>query len=57
MWVLYNTSTNRRTNHLHEGALRLTYNDHELTLEKLLEKDGSVPIRYYNIQTLMFLII
>ena len=51
-WMFYSRSTNRRINHLHERALRLVYNDYELTFEELLEKDESFTIHYYNIQTL-----
>ena len=51
-WMFYSRSTNRRINHLHERALRLIYDDYELTFEELLEKDGSSTIHHYNIQTL-----
>ena len=30
--MFYSKSTNRRINHLHERALRLIYDDYELTL-------------------------
>ena len=51
-WMFYSRNTNRRINHLHERALRLIYDDYELTFEELLEKDGSFIIHHYNIQTL-----
>ena len=51
-WMFYSRSTNNRINHLHERALRLIYDDYELTFEELLEKDGSFTIHHYNIQTL-----
>ena len=44
MWMFYSRSTNRKINHLHERALRLTYDDYELTFEELLEKDVSFTI-------------
>ena len=50
--MFYSRSTNRRINHLHERALRLKYDDYELTFEELLEKDRSFTINHYNIQTL-----
>ena len=50
--MFYGRSTNRRINHLHERALRLIYDDYELTFEELLEKDGRFIIHCYNIQTL-----
>ena len=52
MWMFYSRSTNRRNNHLHERALRLRYDDYELTFEELLQKDESCTIYHYNIQTL-----
>ena len=51
-WIFYSRSTGRRINHLHERALRLIYDDYELTFEELLGKDGSFTIHHYNIQTL-----
>ena len=51
-WMFYSRSANRRINHLHERALRLIYDDYELTFEELLEKDGSFTIHHYNIQML-----
>ena len=50
--MFYSRSTNRRINHLHERALRLIYDDYELTFKELLEKDWSFTIDHYNIQTL-----
>ena len=52
MWMFYSRSTNRRNNLLHERALRLIYDDYELTFQELLQKDGSFTIYHYNIQTL-----
>ena len=50
--MFYSGSTNRRINHLHERALRLIYDDYELTFEELLKKDGSFTIHHSNIRTL-----
>ena len=52
MWMFYSRSTNRRNNLLHERALRLIYDDYELTFQELLQKDGSFTFYHYNIQTL-----
>ena len=52
MRMFYSRSTNGRNNYLHERALRLIYDDQELTFEELLQKDGSFTIYHYNIQTL-----
>ena len=41
--------SNIRINHLHERALRILYNDHELTFENLTKKDNSVSIHHENI--------
>ena len=47
-WMFYSRSTYRRINHLHEKALRLIYDDYQLTFEELLEKDGSQCAKYSN---------
>ena len=49
--MFYSRSTNRRINHFHERALSLIYGDYELTFEEILEKDESITIHHYNIQT------
>ena len=45
-------SSNTRINNLHERALRIAYNDNELTFEDLLKKDNSVSIHHKNIRLL-----
>ena len=50
--MFYSRSTNRRINYLHESAVRLIYDDYELTFEEFLEKDGSFTIHHCNIPTL-----
>ena len=45
--MFYSTSTNISI-HLHERALRLIYDNYELTFEELLEKDGSQCVKYPN---------
>ena len=51
-WMFHSRKTNKRINQLHERALRLIYNNYELTFEELLDKDGSFCAHHYNIQTL-----
>ena len=46
--MFYSTSKNISINHLHERALRLIYDNYELTFEELLEKDGSQCVKYPN---------
>ena len=43
---------NRKINKLHERALRVVYQDKDLTFEQLLNKDGSFTIHERNIQKL-----
>ena len=50
--MLHSRQTNSRINRLHERALRITYSDHQSTLEELLAKDGSVTIHARNLQFL-----
>ena len=40
---------NRKINHIHERALRLTYNDYKSTFEELLKNDKSLSIHHRNI--------
>ena len=43
MSMFCSKSTNRRINHLHERALRLTYDDYELTLRNSQKKMNHLP--------------
>ena len=51
-WNFYSRSTNRRINQLHKRVFMLIYDDYELNLEELLEKDRSFTKHHYNIQML-----
>ena len=44
MWMCHNRRNNRKRNGLYERCLRIIYNDKQLSLIKLLEKDNSVSI-------------
>ena len=46
------TITNILTITIHEGALRITYQDNVSTFEELLNKDNSVSIHHRNLQVL-----
>ena len=45
-----NRSLNNKIDRLHERSLRIVYSDKTSDFSELLEKDGSVPIHYQNIQ-------
>ena len=48
VWMFCGRQENNRINHLHERALRMVYNDYELTFEL----DNSVSIHHGNIRLL-----
>ena len=52
-WMLYSRSTNNRINDLQESALRLVYDDYELTFDERLEKDGLFTTHRYNNSDIM----
>ena len=52
IWMFCQRYSNTRINNLHERALRIVYNDNELTFEDLLKKDNSVSIHHTNIRLL-----
>lgn len=43
---------NSKINRLHEICLRNAYEDHQVSLEKLLEMDNSASVHYKNLQCL-----
>ena len=51
-WISYSRNTNNKINKFLEKALRLAYNNCASTFEELLEKDKSLTLLHYNIQTL-----
>ena len=51
-WMFYCKTINNKINNLRERALRLVYDDYRSTFEELLEKDNSLSVHHYNIQTL-----
>ena len=52
IWMCHGRSNNRKINRLHEGCLRIIYNDKQSSFTELLNKDNSVSIHIRNIQRL-----
>ena len=52
VWMMCSRKANNRIDKLHERALRFVYNDYATSFENLLEKDGSVTVHNFNVQTL-----
>ena len=50
IWMFHGRQLNNRINEIHERALRLVYNDNNLTFNDLLELDNSVTIHQRNLQ-------
>ena len=53
VWMLPTKELNNRTNSLHEKALRLIYQNRNLSFEELLKLDKSVSIHYRSLQYLL----
>ena len=53
VWMFPSRGLNKKTNVLHERALRITYGDRSSSFEDLLKKDNSVSIHYRNVQALV----
>ena len=51
----HNKLINKKTNNLHERALRLIYCDHSSNFQELLQRDNSVTIHQKNIQALVIM--
>ena len=52
IWIFCSRGINRKINHIHERALRLTYDDYTASFEELLKRDKSVSIHHRNLQYL-----
>ena len=52
IWMFHSRRLNNKINSFHERALRITYQDHISTSQKLLNKDNSVSIYHRNLQAL-----
>ena len=53
VWMCHSRRNNTKINNLHERCLPLIYSNKKSSYEKLLGKDGSVPILHRNIQVLV----
>ena len=51
-WMFHSRTLNNKINKIHERALRLVYDDENLTFQELLDLDGSITIHHKNIQRL-----
>ena len=52
LWMFHSRRLNNRINKLHERALRVTYDNDDLSFHDLLEKDNSFTIHERNLQKL-----
>ena len=52
VWMFHSRKPNHRINSIHEGALRVTYQDCKSTLLQLLQKDDSLTIHQWSLQVL-----
>ena len=50
IWMFHSRELNNKINRLHKRALRIVYQDNDLSFEELLQKDNSVSIHHRNIQ-------
>ena len=52
IWMFHSRRLNNKINSIHEGALRITYQDNVSTFQELLNKDNSVSIHHRKLQVL-----
>ena len=52
VWMFHNRTLNSKINKLHERALRLVYNNDDLSFDELLELNGSITVHQQNLQKL-----
>ena len=53
VWMFHNRKLNNHINRIHERALRIVYQDLNLTFDELLTKDGSFKLHDRNLQRLL----
>ena len=53
VWMFHNRDLEQKKNKLHERALRIVYNDDNLSFRELLKLDNSFTIHHQNIQKLV----
>ena len=49
-WMFHSRKLNNKINKLHEGCLRIVYNNNTSMYEELLETDNSVSVHFRNVQ-------
>ena len=49
IWMFCSCTLDRKINHLHERALRITYDNYTSAFDELLALDGSLKIQHRNI--------
>ena len=52
VWMFHNRKLNNHINRIHKRALRIVFQDHNLTFEELLAKDSSFKIHECNVRRL-----
>ena len=52
VWMCHSRTLNNRINNIHLRALRIVYQDKQLSFEELLQKDNSVSVHMKNLQYL-----
>ena len=53
IWMFHNRALNNRINKIHERALRIVYQNKNLSFSELLELDSAVTIHEQNLQVLV----
>ena len=53
IWMFHNRALNDRINKIHKRALRLVYQNKNLSFSELLELDNAVTIHQRNLQVLV----
>ena len=53
IWMFHNRALNNRINKIHERALRLVYQNKNLSFSELLELDNAVTMHQRNLQVLV----
>ena len=52
IWMFHSRRLNNKINSIHDRALRITYQDHIITFQELLNKDNFVSIHHKNLHVL-----
>ena len=52
VWMCHNRTINNKINRLHEGCLRIVYNDNKSSFQELLDKDNGATTHVKNVRAL-----